>query len=87
LERCAVTNAPKCNSPIHVAAGLTEPIGLWGGESIERRKGTARHPSAAPPKGTYIDAEADPEEVVADLEGMLQRLGGLGEALGTYNQV
>lgn len=37
--------------------------------------------------GIYVDAEADPEAVVVDLEAMLQRLGGLGEALATYNQV
>ncbi|KAI8468855.1 MAG: dynein heavy chain, N-terminal region 2-domain-containing protein [Monoraphidium minutum] len=36
--------------------------------------------------GMYVDAEADPEEVVADLEAGLQRLGGLGDALATYNQ-
>ena len=34
-----------------------------------------------------MDAEADPEAVVVELEAMLQRLGGLGEALTTYNQV
>lgn len=33
-----------------------------------------------------MDAESDPEEVVADLEGLLQHISGLGEALGMYNQ-
>lgn len=36
--------------------------------------------------GKYVDAESDPEEVVADLEGLLQHISGLGEALGVYNQ-
>jgi hypothetical protein len=34
-----------------------------------------------------VDAEADPEEVVADLEAMLQTLGGLREDLSRYNEV
>jgi hypothetical protein len=33
-----------------------------------------------------MDAEADAEEVVSDLEGLLQHVSGLGEALGLYNQ-
>ena len=36
--------------------------------------------------GKYIDAEADPEEVVSDLEAMLQHISSLGEALQTYNR-
>lgn len=36
--------------------------------------------------GKYVDAESDPEEVVTDLEGLLQHISGLGEALGLYNQ-
>jgi hypothetical protein len=36
--------------------------------------------------GKYIDAEADPEEVVCDLEAMLQHISSLGEALQTYNR-
>lgn len=39
-----------------------------------------------PHAGTYIDAEADPEEVVVDLEAMLQNLNNIGETLATYNQ-
>lgn len=36
--------------------------------------------------GKYVDAESDPDEVVADLEGLLQHISGLGEALALYNQ-
>lgn len=36
--------------------------------------------------GKYVDAESDPEEVVSDLEGLLQHISGLGEALAMYNQ-
>lgn len=36
--------------------------------------------------GKYVDASWDPEDVVADLEGLLQHISGLGEALGMYNQ-
>jgi hypothetical protein len=35
----------------------------------------------------FVDAEADPEEVVTDLEAMLQALGGLSEDLARFNQV
>lgn len=35
--------------------------------------------------GKYVDATADAEEVVAELEATLQRIGELGEALGVYN--
>jgi hypothetical protein len=36
--------------------------------------------------GKFVEAESDPEEVVADLESLLQHISGLGEALGLYNQ-
>lgn len=42
--------------------------------------------SAAVCAGKYVDAESDPDEVVADLEGLLQHISGLGEALALYNQ-
>lgn len=35
--------------------------------------------------GKFVDAESDPEEVVADLEAALQHISGLGEAMQTYN--
>jgi hypothetical protein len=35
--------------------------------------------------GKYVDAAADPEEVVTDLEGMLQHISELGEQMQTYN--
>lgn len=36
--------------------------------------------------GKYVDAESDPDDVVTDLEGLLQHISGLGEALAVYNQ-
>lgn len=36
--------------------------------------------------GKFVDAESDPDEVVTELEGLLQHISGLGEALGVYNQ-
>lgn len=38
------------------------------------------------PAGKFVDASSEPDDVVADLEGLLQHISELGEALGMYNQ-